>query len=75
MEDFDNPKFTSVRSKWNKYDYFSMIMADGNQVEFDEDKLLDHDIVDGILILMFENNHRQLHRTWVALDYALNAPQ
>jgi len=75
MTEFDNPMFTTTRNKWNKYVYFTMIMADGNQVEFDEDKLLDHDIIDGILYLTFVNNQKQLHRSWLVIDYQYNDPQ
>lgn len=68
--------FTSVRSKMNRYKDFSLILSDGNQVDFDEDKLLDHFIDrSGILTLTFVDNHKQVYRNWLMLDYTYNLVQ
>jgi len=67
--------FKSTRNKWNKYVFFTVIYNDDDMLELDCDKLLDHDVHEGMIYLSYEDNHKRVIKEWAMMEYALNNPQ
>jgi len=73
--------FKSTRrdpSKWNKYVHFTVYFDEEDEegTDYNCDKLQDHIITDGnLLIMVFEENQKTIVRDWSIIDYQYNNPQ
>ena len=71
----DGITFKTVRNKWNRYVFFTVVYDDDNLMELDCDTLIDHEVHEGLLYLDYEENHKRIIRDWAFVEFALNKPQ